>query len=41
MILTSEEINSLLQKDTELFSRALNRGKEYLWGRRQKEWEQA
>lgn len=41
VVLTSSEINSLLQKDTELFSRALKRGKHYKRGRTQKERERA
>lgn len=41
VVLTSSEINNLLQKDTELFKQALKRGKYYLRGKQQQEREQA
>ncbi|WHZ03394.1 hypothetical protein QNH48_01465 [Neobacillus sp. YX16] len=41
VILTSKEINTLLQKDTEIFAMALKRGKYLLRGQKQKGREQA
>ncbi|RID89019.1 hypothetical protein D1953_00120 [Peribacillus asahii] len=39
VILTSQEINTLLQKDAEIFKMALNRGKHFLRSRTQREGE--
>lgn len=41
VVLTSKEINKLLQHDTALFTTGLKRGKYYLRGKKQKEREQA
>ncbi|SMQ86832.1 hypothetical protein SAMN05444673_6889 [Bacillus sp. OV166] len=40
VILTAKEINTLLQKDTEIFATALKRGKYLLRGQKQMEREQ-
>lgn len=41
VVLTSSEINYLLQKDSNLFARALKRGKGHIRGKQQKERERA